>query len=403
MDLLNKINTLAIVWLALLGAPCIGYADSEIDTMKAEIDQLKRNVAAANEWRNPNSLFHMAGYADAGYVKSDTSGDNGSFGVGSFSPIFHYQYRDLVMMEAELEMGVGDEGTTDVNLEYMSIDWFANDYLIIVAGKFLSPIGQFRQNLHPSWINKLPSAPVGFGHDGAAPVSDIGVQARGGFFMGNMKATYAIYIGNGPELKAGIEPVATDSTLIDAVDLDGVEAEALGADRDGKKVVGGRFSILPVANLEIGVSVLTGKATVTSFEPGEFTGTDPSLLAEPTRDYDVVGADFSWRTVDSNFRAEYVNTKVAEAAASVATDSAEWSSWYAQYAYQFLNADYEAVLRYCDFDSPDPAMDQKQVAIGLNRLFSNNFIGKIAYESNDNPNTGMDIANRLLLQLSYGF
>lgn len=403
MNTINKISVALVTFGASVAGAGPVYAEPDMASLQAEIDQLKKDVTAANEWRHPASLFHMAGYADAGYVKTDASGDNGSFGIGSFSPIFHYQYRDLVMMEAELEMGTGDDGSTDVNLEYMSIDWFANDYLVVVAGKFLSPIGQFRQNLHPSWINKMPAAPVGFGHDGAAPVSDMGLQARGGFFMGNMKATYAVYIGNGPELKAGIEPDPANSAVVDSIELDGIEAEAFGADRDGKKVIGGRFSILPLTDLEIGVSALTGKATVTSYEAGDFTGTEPSLLAEPSRDYDVVGADFSWTHEDTTFRGEYVKTKVAEAAASVAVDAAEWITWYAQYSYQFFGGKYEAVLRYCDFNSPDPMADQTQVAIGLNRLFSSNFIGKIAYESNDNPNAGMDMDNRLLLQLSYGF
>jgi len=380
-----------------------GFAASELEQLKQDVERLKAEMAAASEWRNPNTLVHMAGYADVGYVNSDASGDDGSFNVGTFAPIFHYQYRDLVMLESELELTTSEDGETETALEYLTIDWFVNDYMVLVAGKFLSPIGQFRQNLHPSWINKLPSAPVGFGHDGAAPVSDLGVQARGGFHMGEMKATYAIYMGNGPELKAEIEPEAADSTAIDAIELDGVAAEAFGRDRDGEKVVGGRFSVLPVPTLEIGVSLLTGQARVTEFEAGEFTGVNPSLSSEPTRDYDVNGMDFSWRATALDVRGEYVKTEVAAAASSNASDAAEWSTWYLQLAYKFFNDDYEAVLRAGDFDSPHDSADQEQLALGLNRLFSNNFIGKLAYESNDNPNLGQQSDDRWLVQLSYGF
>ena len=35
-----------------------------------------------------------------------------------------------------------------------------------------------------------------------------------------------------------------------------------GNDRDGEKVFGGRFGIMPLPKLEIGVSLLTGKASV---------------------------------------------------------------------------------------------------------------------------------------------
>lgn len=146
---------------------------------KEEVAQLRQEVAEAKEWKEPNSLIHMAGYADVGYANQENA--DGSFNVGTFAPIFHYQYRDIVMLESELEIEVGDEGETDVALEYLTVDHFLNDYVTLLGGKFLSPIGQFRQNLHPSWINKLASAAPGFEHDGAAPVSDVGFQARGGF------------------------------------------------------------------------------------------------------------------------------------------------------------------------------------------------------------------------------
>ena len=172
----------------------------ENSATKEEVQVIKEDVATASEWLQPDTLIHMAGYADVGYTDSESS--DGSFNVGTFSPIFHFQYRDLVMLESELEIEVGDDGETETSLEYLTIDWFINDYMVLVAGKFLSPIGQFRQNLHPSWINKLPSAPPGFGHDGAAPVSDVGFQFRGGFPMGNIRTNYAVYVSNGPELKA---------------------------------------------------------------------------------------------------------------------------------------------------------------------------------------------------------
>ncbi len=396
-------KSVALVSLVSILVPSMGYTSSELDELRQEVENLRNEVAEANEWRQSNTLIHLAGYADMGYVNSDTPGDDGSFNVGTFSPIFHYQYRDLVMLEAELELKIEDDAGTDIALEYLTVDWFVNDHLVLLAGKFLSPIGQFRQNLHPSWINKLPSAPPGFGHDGAAPVSDLGVQGRGGFHIGKMKATYAIYMGNGPELKAEIEPEAGDSTVIDAIELDGVEAEAFGVDRDGKKVIGGRFSVFPSPELEIGLSLLTGKATVTEFEAGEFTGVEPSLGSEPARNYDVSGVDFSWRNPSMEVRGEYANTEVAEAVSSNSPEAAEWTAYYLQYAYQFLNGKYEVAIRYSDFNSPHASADQEQVALGLNRLFSNNFIGKLALESNDNQNAGRDADDRWLVQLSYGF
>ena len=63
---------------------------------REEVAVLKEEVAEAAEWKEPNTLIHMAGYADVGYANQENS--DGTFNVGTFSPIFHYQYRDLVML-----------------------------------------------------------------------------------------------------------------------------------------------------------------------------------------------------------------------------------------------------------------------------------------------------------------
>lgn len=358
---------------------------------KQEVQVVKQEVATANEWLQPDTLVHMAGYADVGYVNAEST--NGSFSVGRFAPIFHFQYRDLVMLEAELEIEVGDDGETETALEYLTLDWFINDYVTLVAGKFLSPIGQFRQNLHPSWINKLASAPPGFGHDGAAPVSDVGIQLRGGFPVGQVRTNFAVYVSNGPELKTEFED--------GEYELDGVEAEGFSKDTDGEKVIGGRFAIIPFPGLELGLSAASGEAIITSVEDG-----DSSLLAgEQTRDYDVIGADFNWQLKGFNFRGEYVETEVgADTGVGVAaSEGATWETWYTQAAYRIPESKWEVVARYTDFDSPHDSQDQEQSALGVNYLFTSSFIGKFSYELNDGLSGSDADKDRVMFQMAYGF
>ncbi len=361
---------------------------------KDDIARLEKRVAEADEWKSPNTLVHMSGYADVGY--SDGSNSDGSFNVGTFSPIFHFQYRDLVMLESELEFEVGAGGETEVALEYLTVDLFVNDYMALVAGKFLSPVGQFRQNLHPSWINKLPSAPPGFGHDGAAPVSDVGVQLRGGLPLGGMRANYAIYVSNGPELNSVTEGGGE-------FELEGIDAEGFGADRDGNKVYGGRFGLLPFAGLEIGVSGATGKAAVANLE-NESTGIPVLLTGEASRDYDVAGFDLAWRHKAIDLRGEFVESKLGAAGKGVTpSPGATWTTWYAQLAWRLLPSRVEGVLRFTNFDSPHAAEDQEQWAVGVNYLFASNVIGKLAYESNDGIKNSPADDDRWVLQLAYGF
>tara|TARA_R110002110_G_scaffold12718_3_gene60896 strand:+ start:59367 stop:60644 length:1278 start_codon:yes stop_codon:yes gene_type:complete len=420
----NKV-LLAAVLLSSAGFASSGVlADDRYETLKAKIDQLEGELAEMKELltplqesapsverledleaslrengrsRLPNTLVHLAGYGDAGYTK--TYGDNGDerFRVGTFAPIFHFQYRDLVMLEAELEIEVEDDGETSTALEYMTIDVFMNDYAALVAGKFLSPIGQFRQNLHPSWINKMASAPPGFGHDGAAPVSDVGVQVRGGLPpIAGIRTSYAIYASNGPTLN------------FEDGELEGVDAEGFNEDGDGNAVFGGRISIIPIANLEIGLSRALGEATVNNDD-----GEPIDISGEGARDYDVYGADFSYQlsslgisAIGSfDLRGEYVKTKVgATDVGEGASKGADWSTWYTQLSYRFPLSQFESVMRYSDFDSAIDRADQRQWALGINYVFTPNFIGKINYEFNDGveKNVAAD-TDRLLFQLAYGF
>jgi len=397
----------SLVTAIALAVPITASAAADNDDLQKQIDALQNQITALNvevqqaaEWKNPNTLMHMAGFADVKFVNPE--GGDGSFGVGGFSPIFHYQYRDLVMLEAELEFNIRDDGETDTELGYMTIDWFVNDYMAVIAGKFLSPIGQFRQNIHPSWINKLVSAPPGFGHDGAAPIADMGIQLRGGFPMAGMRTNYSIYVSNGPELTS-----ESDDDVV--FELDGVAAEGFGADRDGEKSWGGRFAILPVSSLEIGVSLAIGKATVTEIETNNgtppLTGPEGPISGEIKRDYDVIGADFVWFSGNMSLRGEYVETEIGETSKGItAGEGGTWEAFYTQAAYRLPNTKWEGVIRYGDFDAPGISGDQTQISVGVNYLLTNNFIIKSTYDFNDGEidNQGKDL-DVFLTQLAYGF
>lgn len=366
---------------------------AQIESQQKETEAVKTEVKDVtkvhSEWKNASSVVHLAGYGSVGYTDNENA--SGRFSQVQFSPIFHYQYKDLMILESELEFSNTPDGETEAALEYLSLDLVLNDYAILVTGKFLSPLGQFRQNFHPSWINKLASAPPGFGHDGAAPASDTGIQLRGGFPLGNMKANYAVYVANGPELEAVTEG--------GEVELEGIMAEGPTRDADGKKVWGGRFGLLPFSDLELGLSLASGKIAVTRLD-----GADPAN-SQPARDYDVLGADLNWHWGTLDVRSEYIRSRVGadNSASATATGSATWRSWYAQAAYKFAPSKFEGVIRYTDFDSPHASEDQKQWALGLNYLFASNVVAKIGYEFNDGQSGAASDDDSLLLQMAYGF
>jgi len=129
------------------------FAQSETDKLRAELEQLKvelRELRAAmnrqqkdsatkqevqavqaevRETRSRtddsgmlgrNTVAHLAGYGDVGYA-SVKDGARG-FNAATFNPIFHFQYKDALFFETELETKVQADGTTDVGLEYANLN-----------------------------------------------------------------------------------------------------------------------------------------------------------------------------------------------------------------------------------------------------------------------------------------
>ena len=358
----------------------------EIQSLRTEVAATKqvalRAIQSGNEWKNTNSTTHMAGYASADYISPDIG--NSAF-TANFNPMFHYQWKDRILWEAELAFELEESGETEVELEYTTIDVFLNDNMIFLAGKFLSPLGNFRQNIHPSWINKLPSAPPGFGHDGAAPIAEVGAQLRGGVNVGTQsKITYAGYIGNGPILEG------------EGGEIHGINTGGFAGDADGEKVVGGRITFLPIPRLEIGVSGAFGDAAVTE---------DDGLEVEddPLRDYNVFGFDATYQWKNLDFRSEYISQDVADSAQSIAPEGGTWETWYAQGAYRFGQAKWEGVLRYTDYTTPHADISQEQWALGLNYLIAPSALIKLAYESNTGLAGETTDDDRWLIQVAYGY
>ena len=349
----------------------------EVKAVQTEVSQVAKEQSSM---LGANSIAHLSGYGAMGYA--DQKNSNGTFNTVMFNPIFHYQYKDLIFFETELETEVEPDGGTNVALEYANANLFINDYVSAFAGKFLSPVGYFFPNLHPAWINKFPSRPPGFGVEGsAAPESDVGVGVRGGFNLGGKpKANYVFYAGNGPRLEL--------SAMGD--EIEGVEAEGSTSNPDNSLVYGGRFGFLPIPHLEFGISGAISKVAV-------------DLPGEGKRDYSAAGADASWEYRGLSLRGEYIQQKVDDLATSAAPQGGTWKTWYAQAAYRFPKRGWEPVLRYGDFNSPHADQSQRQWGLGLNYWFAPSAVGKIGYEFNSGETGTTNDDDRLMLQFAYGF
>ena len=117
-------------------------------------------------------------------------------------------------------------GPVNKHVDYAQLDYIANPYLTITAGRFLTPFGIFNERLYPVWIRTLQPDPL------ILPINTApsdGAMFRGGFAV-NDKANlnYAAY-------------VSVTSIAIGSV--------------DSERHVGGRIGLFfPTPRLEVGGS-----------------------------------------------------------------------------------------------------------------------------------------------------
>ncbi len=121
------------------------------------------------------SGFVIAGYGSTTY-EGVTQGVYRNDFSASVSPVLLYSKGTDILFEAELEFGLTGDATS-TTLEYAQIDYLGFENVQFIAGKFLLPFGVFGERIHPTWINKLPTMPIVFGHAhggvaGGRPVAD---------------------------------------------------------------------------------------------------------------------------------------------------------------------------------------------------------------------------------------
>lgn len=117
-------------------------------------------------------------------------------------------------------------GPVDKHLDYAQVDYIANPYVTITAGRFLTPFGIFNERLYPVWIRALQPDPL------ILPINTVdsdGAMLRGGFpVSAKANMNYAVY-------------VSATSIGIDSI--------------DSERHVGGRLGLFfPGPRLEVGGS-----------------------------------------------------------------------------------------------------------------------------------------------------
>jgi hypothetical protein len=360
-------------------------------------------VAPLAAQETPLSDFVLAGYGSAGY-SAGLDGFSSNF-TASVAPVLLYRMGDDLLFEAELEFGV--EGTrTETGLEYAQVDYLGFERLQLSFGKFLLPFGVFGERLHPTWINKLPTMPLLYGHshggqaEGALlPImSDLGLMARYNQPLGGLNLDLSLYVTQGP---MRVDP--------DAISPDDDHAHAVrdGDSAGGGAAVGGAAYLIP--GVAFGVSLPdNNKNKMVGARVGLVKGPVFEIFVsgfhsmyDPNDYLDMVGGNLSieHRTAAGELRTEV--TFLGQEFSDNGTYRYLVSpGYYVQYAYRF--GAFEPVLRWSHLlpgrvGAEDVTAERQELAIGFDYWVQPSIPVKVAYEMVPNRE------DRLLFQWAFGF
>jgi hypothetical protein len=353
---------------------------------------------------NNETPLTIAGALAFGYTH--INGTPGGFYFGEFTPDFLVKLNDWILLEAEI--GIGSNGSVAAG-SFAQADFFINDWLTIIAGRFVAPIGWYNERLNNPWINKIPGdAPGGpplLWLQVLPPLSCLGVEAQGSFYLGcsPLKLEYAAYISNGLNLTPA---TAGAPTINELANLENMTNTFSFITND--KAVGGRLGLWwPEMGLEAGISGMwNGDYVAGGFEDSI------SLWA----------VDFNYHKGNWDFRAEYGMTY--QHTADFDGVNIRRKGFYTQVAYRPRDAcnhilqNLEFVYRYSyvDFRGIDPTtldlttfstpidvpIRRQQNAFGINYYFYPRMMLQVAYEINDEPKNHLN-DNNFMTQLAWGW
>ncbi len=329
----------------------------------------------------PTNEVVLTGYGTVGWA-GRTKGDKANAFTASVSPVFLWQFQDRVLFEAEFEFAL-QEGVTETGLEYAQIDFIASDNVVLVAGKFLLPFGIFGPELHPTWINKFPTAPPLYGHHvsefGAEPLlpilADVGVAGQLALTSGRARFGFNAYASNGP---------ATDDA---AVLLPELELPASSSDNNTDKAFGGRVDFQLPPFVRINVSAYNG-----------------DYDDQNTLDFTTWNVATVVRLAGVEFLGEYIQTR-QEVEELTGISTFKRHGFWAQAAYRIGR--WEPVVRWTQiFESDLNGVIQEegawQAGFALDYWFGPSIAFMGGYEIN--RESGVEIDNdRIVAHLAFGF
>jgi len=337
-----------------------------------------------------NHNFSILGDAEVQYAK--TSGQHGTFLFADFAPIFLYRGGERVLFEAGFDFGLqnnapGSSGaTTTINLSFAQLDYLMNDYVTLVAGDMVLPLGTYEERT-AGWLNKIPDDPL---PRDLLPGAGVGAQLRGAVPLGQTGKllNYSVWGVNGPSSADG----TGNAESLDLGGNVGSRSDNAVANLHGQPSGGARVGwfmpFKPHYDLELGLSG----------QSGEWDNAGRHLWSAVVADASLhLGSSFE-------VKGEYIRSWYG----SADHGNVRPEGWWVQAGYKLagLNLDWpyinnlELVNRY-DSIHDGLGTQTRRYTLGYIYYLSNTLLFEGDYEflhSNDPTQK-----NQLIFQLSYGF
>ena len=341
-----------------------------------------------------NHNFSILG--DAEFLYAKTSGQHGTFLFADFAPIFLYRAGEKVLFEAGFDFGLqnndrnspagGAGATTTTELSFAQLDYLMNDYVTLVVGDMVLPLGTYEER-SAGWLNKFPDDPL---PRDLLPGAGVGAQLRGAVPLGqNGKlVTYSVWGVNGPSSADG----TGNADQLDLGGNVGLKSDNSVANLHGQPSGGARVGwfmpFKPHYDLELGLSAQSGEWDDAGHHIWSAGVADASLH---------LGANFE-------VKGEYIRSWYG----SDDHGNVHPEGWWVQAGYKLagLNLDWpvinniELVNRY-DTIHDGLGTRTRRYTLGYIYYFSNTLLFEGDYEFLHS--TDPTVKDQFVLQLSYGF
>src|SRR5260221_9164025 len=336
-----------------------------------------------------NHNFSILGDAEFQYAK--TSGEHGSFLFADFAPVFLYRGGEKVLFEAGFDFTLQNNeranpgAATKVNLSVVHLSYLINDYVTLVAGTMLLPLGTYSERV-AGWLNKIPDDPL---PRDLLPGAGVGAMLRGAvpFGQGGQSVTYSVWGVNGPSSSDG----TAGSGALDLGGNVGLRSDNAVANLHGHPSGGARLGLFvpfkPHFDLELGLSGQTGEWDDAGQHTWSAGVADASLHLGPN--FEVKG--------------EYIRTSYGSDDGNVRPEGGWVQAGYKLAGLHLslpLINNVEVVNRY-DTIHDGLGTHTRRYTVGGIYYFSNTLLFEGAYEFLRGNDPGQK--NQFILQLSYGF